>query len=145
MNVITIEQLDARLADEQAQIVARLEKALVVERRTQAEIQRLAIAARDIASLSTTGRNALAAAELGQRRVRWQLADAEEGVPGAAAALLAELKMNRVGSPDVQRAMQQLNVSLADLDAGPLSEVDTLLTKARKRPRPLRVPAQQVT
>ncbi|MEX2316094.1 MAG: hypothetical protein WD669_03010 [Pirellulales bacterium] len=132
LSVITIEQLDARLAERQTQIVRQLERALAAERATRHEVERVAIGQRDAGALSTGDRNALQAAELNQRRVRSLLADPSEGIPAQIASLLAELAMNHVDSPDLERAMRGLSAALATLAAGPLNVAERELTAARK-------------
>jgi hypothetical protein len=65
VTIITIEQLDARLTELQAQIVRRLEQVLAAQRSTRAEVGRVAIAQRDVGTLSQSDCRAESAARTG--------------------------------------------------------------------------------
>jgi len=132
VTIITIEELDARLAEQQTQIVRQLERALTAQRATRDEARRVAIQQRDAGALAAGDRNALQSAELNQRRVGWMLGDAKEGIPALVESLLAELEMNGVASPDVARTMRGLKASLGELAGGSLSTAERELTAARK-------------
>jgi hypothetical protein len=130
--VVTIEELDARLVEQQTEIVRQLEKALSAERATREEVRRVAIGQADGGQLSPGDHNSLATAEVNQRRVRWMLSDPDEGLPAMVDALLAELTMNGVASPDIERAMRGLRATLNELASGPLDTAERELTAARK-------------
>jgi hypothetical protein len=155
ITIITMDELDARLAEQQTQIVRQLERVLTAERAAREEVRRVEIQHRDAGALSPSDRNALAAAELNQRRVGWMLADAAEGLPAMVDQLLAELTMNGVQSPDVERAMRQLQGELKSLAGGPLGAAERELTAARKiadanrpndvqSPEPVELPPPQI-
>lgn len=132
VTVITSEELEARLADRQAQIVRRLERALAIEQSTRKEVRRLEIQQSDAGALSDIDRNSLQSAELNQRRARRTLVDPAEGVPAIVDSLTAELDMNRFASTDMRDTMDRLTAELERLSSGPLNVAERELTAARK-------------
>ena len=83
ISIINAEQLDARIADRQAQIVRQLERALAAEQATREEVRRLQIEVRDVGGLLESSRAAVSAAEQNQRRVGRMLVDTSEGLATA--------------------------------------------------------------
>ncbi len=132
ITLITPDELEARLADRQSQIVRQLERALATERTTRDDTRRLEIQQRDAGTLSEGDRNALQSVDLNQRRVGRTLVDPAEGVPALVDTLLAELEMNRLAASDTRATMRELAAALDRLAAGPLPTAERELTSARK-------------
>jgi hypothetical protein len=129
--IITIGELDERLAERQTEIVRLLERATSAQRAARDEVKRLEIKERD-AGLTASDLGALQVAELNQRRIAAMLADPLEGAPGRVNALLEVLAINQVGSPEVEQAMRSLRSALDELAKGALDTAERELTRARK-------------
>lgn len=132
ITIITPDELEARLADRQAQIVRQLERALATERTTREDSRRLEIQQREAGSLKDGDRNALQSVDLNQRRVGRMLNDPAEGVVALIDTLLAELEMNRLNATETRATMRELTTTLNRLAAGPLPTAERELTAARK-------------
>jgi hypothetical protein len=132
VSIITPDELEARLADRQTQIVRQLKRALAIEQTTREDVRRLEIEQHEIGGLSPTGRNALQSAESNQRRVRRMLVDPTEGVPPLVASILAEIEMNRLESSPLRDTMEHVSAELRRLADPPLGTADRELTSARK-------------
>jgi hypothetical protein len=130
--LITPDELEARLADRQSQIVRQIERALATERTTREDTRRLEIQQRDAGSLSIGDRNAIQSMELNQRRVGHMLNDSTDGIPMLIDALLAELEVNRLSASDTRATMRQLTGALDRLASEPLPTAERELTSARK-------------
>jgi hypothetical protein len=131
ITIITPEELEARLADRQGQIVRQLERALAVEQSNREQVRQVEIQQRDTGSLTIGNRNTLQAAELNQQRARHMLTDDTEGVPALVDAVLGEIEMNRLSNSEMQQTLQNLSVELGQLTAGPLATADRELTATR--------------
>ncbi len=132
ITIITSDELEARMAERQAQIVRQIERALVVERTTRDDIRRVLIQLQDAGALTTADRNTLQSAELNQRRVGRMLVDPMEGVPALVDALVSDLETNRVTESDIRGSMDRLAADLERLSAEPLDAADRELTASRK-------------
>jgi len=132
ISIITPDELDARLAERQAQIVRQLERALAVERTTREDVRRLEIQQQQAGALLQGDRNTLQSAELNQRRVGRILVDPVEGVPALIESLLNDLEINRITRSDVRDAIDRLAEELDRLASGPLNVADRELTASRK-------------
>ncbi len=132
ISIINADELEARLADQQLQIVRQLERALAIEQATREDVRRLEIEQRDVGGLSPAGRNTLQSAELNQRRVGRMLVAPTEGVPPLVASTLAEIEMNRLENSPLRDAMERVAAELRRLADPPLSTAERELTAARK-------------
>ncbi|MCI0334762.1 MAG: hypothetical protein L0228_16225 [Planctomycetes bacterium] len=132
ITIITPDELDARMAERQAQIVRQLERALAAERTTRDDIRRIQIQLRDAGALTGGDRNTLQSAEMNQRRVGRMLVDPMEGVPALVDALVRDLEINRVSESDIRDTMDLLTAEIERLSTGPLDTADRELTASRK-------------
>ncbi|HEX2476324.1 MAG TPA: hypothetical protein VHK01_16350, partial [Lacipirellulaceae bacterium] len=130
--VISTDELEARLADHQAQIVRQLERALALQRSTREDVRRVEIQLNDAASLGSGDRNTLQTAELNQRRVKQSLVDPSEGAKALARSLMEQIEINRLASADLRASMDGLLQELERLSAGPLSVGERELLAAYK-------------
>lgn len=132
ISIVTPDELDARLAERQAQIARQLERVLTVERTTREDVRRLEIQQQQAGSLVRGDRNTLQSAELNQRRAGRILIDPVEGVPALIESLLNDLEMNRVTRPDLRAAIDRVTSELDRMATGPLNVADRELTTSRK-------------
>ena len=132
ISIINADELEARLADRQMQIVRQLERALAIEQATREEVRRLEIEQHDVGGLSPAGRNTLQSAELNQRRVGRMLVDPTEGVTPLVTSILAEIEINRLENSPLRDTMERVAAELRRLADPPLSTADRELTAARK-------------
>jgi hypothetical protein len=132
ITVITTEDLEARLADRQTQIVRQLERALAAQRSTREDVRRLEIQQRDAGGLTSSDRNALQTAELNQRGVRRTLVDPAEGIPALVEALLSEMEVNRLPISELGASMERLVSELERLSSDSLAVAERELVATRK-------------
>jgi hypothetical protein len=132
ISIITPEELDARLANRQTQIVRQLERALAIEQPTREEVRRVQIQIDSAGTLTAGDRNTLQSAELNQRRTQQILVDPTEGVPALLAAMRRELEINRITSSEMHGTVDQLTAELQRLADGPLNVAESELTASRK-------------
>ena len=132
ISIITADELEARLADRQTQIVRQLERALAIEQTTREDVRRLEIQQHDAGSLAPADRNTLQSAELNQRRVAKMLVDPAEGVMPLVESIVKEIEINRLENSPVRDTMQRLAAELERLADGPLSTADREMTATRK-------------
>ena len=88
ITVVSREQLEARLAGEQAQIARRLAEALKLQQATRDDVHGLEIQLRDAGQLAAADRDTLSAAEANQRRVGRSLVAPADGVAAQAETVL---------------------------------------------------------
>ncbi|HJQ82364.1 MAG TPA: hypothetical protein VJ828_20555, partial [Lacipirellulaceae bacterium] len=133
MTVISADELEARLADLQTQIVRQLERALSLQESTHKDVRGLQIQLDGAAALKSSDRNTLRISELNQRRVTQSIADPAEGVPALVASLLEQIVINRVTSADdVRASLDHLEQEIGQLSAGPLRVAERELLAANK-------------
>jgi hypothetical protein len=130
--IITTDELEARLADRQAQIVRQLERALEMQRSTRAAAQQLEIGLRDAGVLTLANREELEAAEQSQQHVGRMLAHPAEGVPPLVSALVREIEINLLSASDLRETMQQLLEEIKRLSNESLNVAERELSAARK-------------
>jgi len=133
ISIITPDELDARLADRQSQIVKQLERALATEQATREDVRGVEIQLRDAGMLAGADRNALQSAELNQRRVGRMLVDEAEGVIPQVESILAEIEINRVENSATREAMERVAAEMTRLAKEPLDAAARELTAARKQ------------
>src|SRR5262249_54958603 len=115
VTIISRDELDARLADRQAQIARRLDQILTAQRNVREDARGLDIQVRGAGRIEPADRNSLQAAEMNQRRLGRRLTDSAEGAPALADALLAELEMNGITDSDALQQMADLEQALDKL------------------------------
>jgi hypothetical protein len=131
-SIITADELETRLADRQLQIARQLERALVIERKTREDVNRLQIQLRDAGGFTQRDRLTLQTAEPNQKNVSRMLVDPAEGVPPLAGAILNEIATNRLENSEMSETMNRLAAELKRLSTGPLSDAERELTSSRK-------------
>lgn len=131
-SIINPEELEARLADRQLQIVRQLERALAIERKTREDVQRLEIQLRDAGGLTKRDRLSLQTVEANQKSVARMLVDPAEGVPPLVVAILNEIDINRLENSEMAETMNRLAADLDRLSTESLGVAEQELTSARK-------------
>jgi hypothetical protein len=132
LTIISADELEARLADIQTQIVRQLERALSHQRSTREAVRGLQARLDNSAAFESRDRNTLQTAELNQRRVRRLVADRAEGVPALVSSLQEQLAINRITSADTNGVMDRLLDEIEQLSAGPLSIAERELLAGNK-------------
>jgi hypothetical protein len=132
LSIITADELETRLADRQLQIARQLERALVIERKTREDVNRLEIQLRDAGGLTQRDRLTVQTAEPNQTNVARTLVDPTEGVPPLVDAILNEIEINRLENSEMSETMNRLAADLKRLSAEPLSVAERELTSSRK-------------
>lgn len=130
--VITLEQLQDRIAGREGQIQAELRRVLKMQRGSRSQVEALEIRLREIGRLEQLDVDRLQAAELNQREVKRILTSRSDGVPAHVLALLADLENNKIDSPDVRRRMQDLLDQIDRLQREHLALIGRELTAAIK-------------
>jgi hypothetical protein len=132
IKIINPDELDARLADRQLQIVRQLERALAIERRTRDDVRRLEIQLREAGGMTRRDCDLLQTAEPNQRSVGRMLVDPAEGVPPLVAAIQDEIDINRLTASEMRDTLNRLSAELQRMSVGPLGVAERELTSARK-------------
>jgi len=130
--VVRPEQLIDRLAGRQQSILNELARALNLEQESRRQLGRIRSRLADSPRLDQVGIDRLRAAELGQREVNRILTSTTDGVPRQVQRLLADLRNNRLDSPDVRRRMEALLAELDRLGQQVLPKIAHELTAAIK-------------
>ncbi len=131
--VITPAELQDRVAQRQASILAELGRLLRLQRESRSHLADLALQWEKVPEVARQDVDHLQSAELAQQNVERGLVSPSEGVASQVESLLADLKHNKVDSPDAQRHLQRLLDAIASLAANELPEISRALTGAFKR------------
>jgi hypothetical protein len=132
ITIVSRDQLEARLAGQQAQLAQRLGEALKLQQATHDDVHGLEIQLRDAGQLATGDRDTLSTAELNQRRVGRSLVGTPDGIAAQAESMSAALDMNGITTGDLAQQMNDLKQALGALAAGPLPTAEQELSTARK-------------
>ncbi len=135
LTIISQDQLEDRLAQRQATILARLAEVLELQRSARSQTQALEIQLDETGALEKPDIDQLQSAELNQRQIGRQLSEGEEGIPGEIGRLLEELESNRVDHPDLARRMQELQAGLESLGRENVPVIQRHLISALKTSR----------
>lgn len=130
--IVSLAELEARLAEQQDVLLAELERALRLEREARAEVEAVQIQLTRIGQLSQRDIDTLQAVEINQRHIAELLAGPEEGILARIAALRADLAANRIESPDILRRLDELDRAIQRLATDHLPVIQRELTSAIK-------------
>ncbi len=106
--VITPEELQRRIAGRHGRIRDELARVLKMQSESRRHVATLQSRLKENGTLGRLDVDRLRAAELSQRQVERALAGRDEGLRRNILAVLADLKNNRLDSPDTQRRMESL-------------------------------------
>ena len=133
--VISADEFEDRLAQRRAAILQQLNEALQIQRQAHAQVVDLNIQLDTAGTLLQQDVDHLQSAELNQRHVMELLTDSSGSVAEQLAALLDELKNNRVNSPEVEERMRDLQAEILALQADELPVIERELVAASKLAR----------
>ena len=130
--VITPEELVQRIASRQAFILSELARVLEMQRQSRRQVAALEIQLGEVGQFDQRDVDHLRGADLTQRQVTRTLTSPSEGVVMHIAGLLADLRNNKVDSPDVRRRMEEVLAEIERLGREPLPIIARELTSAIK-------------
>lgn len=133
LTIISPEELQNRLAERQKFILNELARVMKLEREARGQVSNLEIQMREVGKLAQQDIDHLQGAELAQRQVDRELSSETEGVQSQIASLLADLRNNKVDSPDLERRMRDLSAELEQVATEHLPEIARDLTTALKQ------------
>jgi len=133
--IITRAELEDRIAQRQGYLLSQLAGALEKQKETRTQTRALEIQMNDVGKLAAADVDQLQSAELNQRQVQRQLNLDDDSIENQAAALLEDLKNNRIDNPDSKRRMQTLLDVVKGLGAEQLPGINRQLTAAMKTAR----------
>lgn len=108
LTIITLDELQERLAERQNYLVNELSRILKLERDARGQVSGVEIQLRQVGPLNKQDVDHLQAAELAQRQVERGLTSPTEGVAEQISRLLDDLINNKADSPGIERQMRSL-------------------------------------
>jgi hypothetical protein len=132
VTIVTLEEMQNRLADRQTTIFNELARVLELERGARGHVSGLQVQLDQTGKLKKSDLDALQGARLNQQQVERELANDTDGVRSQIVDFLDELQINKVDGPDAQRQMQDVLAMLDELARGPLPDAARELTVATK-------------
>jgi hypothetical protein len=132
IHIVSVADLEARLAEQQDILLGELERALQLERDARRDVGGVQVQLAEVGTLAQREVDVLQAVEINQRHIAELLADRAEGIPGRIAALRGDLAANRIESPDIHRRLDELDAALGNLATEHLSVIQHELTSALK-------------
>ena len=131
LTIVTPEQLQERLAEEQAFVVDELARVLESQVAARGKLSEIEVQLRDVGSLQPKDVDALQSVELTQRNVERMLLD-DVGIRGRVQRLLDLIRNNRLDSADMTRRMQSILDTVARISEQEFPTVEAALTAAVK-------------
>ena len=135
LTIISLNELEERIASRQSFILGQLAEVLRVQREVRAPITSLEIGIADTRRLAASDVDSLQAAELKQRQVSRLLADPQDGVAAQIVGLLHELQSNRIENPEVVGRLNELLTAVRQISGDQLPPIQTRLIGALKTAR----------
>jgi len=131
--IVTVEQLEDRLAQRQSVILGELARALEIQRTARQKTSAAKIQSQELGRLTKADLDQLQAAQLSQRQVDRTLRDSTDGVRQQVTTVLQELTNNGLDNPEMTARMEALGAELDRLADQELPAVQQELTAAVKR------------
>ncbi len=135
LTIISLSELEERIASRQSFILGQLAEVLRVQREVRAPVKSLEIGLAGAGTLAASDVDSLQAAELKQRQVSRLLADPQEGVAAQIVGLLHELQSNRIENPEVVGRLNELLTAVRQISGDQLPPIQTQLIGAVKSAR----------
>jgi hypothetical protein len=132
LTIITVDELEDRIAARQAFILGQLAEVLRVQRDARSQTRALAIQCEQTGRLSGSDLDQLQSAELNERQVAKLLSDPADGVQSQIAAVLNELTSNRMDRPEVARRMTELQQAVDRIERELVPAIQAGLLNALK-------------
>ncbi len=132
LTIISAEELEERIAQRQAEILAQVAEILKLQSDTHVQTSELQIQAREVGSLARRDIDLLQVVELNQRQVQQRLGHPVDGVGAQISSLVSELQNNRIDRPDLLQKLAQFRDTIAQLNDLQLPPVQHDLIDALK-------------
>jgi len=132
LTIISVDELEDRIAARQSYILGQLAEVLRVQRDTRSQTKALEIGLELTKRFNKKDVSQLESAELNQRQVGRMLSDPADGVQIQIETLLRELASNRVDIPEVHRRMTELLEAVVLITREHVPLIQRELTGARK-------------
>jgi hypothetical protein len=132
LTIISEEELESRVVQQQSSILTQLAEVLRLQRETRDQTAELEIRLKERGQLEPRDLSHLQSAELNQRQVQRLLTDPQDGVEARIVALLDELAHNRVSSQAAADRMTELREKVRRLAKEELAGISHELTAALK-------------
>ncbi len=145
LTIISAEELEERIAQRQAEILAQIAEIAKLQRATSSQTSELEIQAREAGTLDRNDIDQLQVAELNQRQVQQRLGHPGDGVGTQIAQLISELKSNRVDSHDLFQRLEQCRDTIQQLNDTQLPPIQHQLIDALKIAREVFAPEQNAS
>ncbi|REK09392.1 MAG: hypothetical protein DWQ37_18300 [Planctomycetota bacterium] len=129
ITIITPAELEERLAQRQSLVFAELGRVLKMQQDARGQTKALEIQLDEVGRVAKNDVDHAQGAELNQRQVTRTLTSETEGIPAQIADYLAELRSNRVDSPDVERKMTAILDEIERLQSQNLGTIESDLTR----------------
>lgn len=127
LTIVDADQLEERLSQRQTTILAQLQEALKAQRQARLLAAALSGQLREARTLGAQDVNQLQGVDLQQREVQRILIVRDDSLAPQLAALLEELKVNRLDRPELERRWTQLLAEIRRLGKEPLPKIDEQL------------------
>lgn len=139
LNLITPEELQDRLVEQQGVIVSEIGRMAKLQQEARQQVQEAKVQMETVGGLTQSDQDRLHAAEFAQRQIDRGLTSDRDGIPGQISSILETLKINKVDNADIQRRMENILKELGKLGKENLPAIDRDMTQALKAadvPRP---------
>lgn len=131
--IVGPDELERRLEERHAQLVAELNRVLALERGARQHVGAAQIQADKVGQLEQADLDRLQAAELDQRQVDRALASRGDGLRAQLQGVLTDIENNQLDSPEIQRRTEAVERELSRLESEQLPKIAQALTSAQKR------------
>lgn len=135
LTIISLSELEERIASRQSFILGQLAEVLRVQREVRAPVKSLEIGLADAGTLAAGDVDRLQAGELKQREVDRLLINPQDGVASQIEGLLHELRSNRIENPESAERMNELLAAVRQISRDQLPPIQTQLISAWKTAR----------
>lgn len=132
ITIITADQLEDRIVQQQTFLLGQLAEALSIQREARSQTKALQIQIAETSELAPDDVVDLQSAELNQRRVERLLAGEHDGVLAQIDALLDLARRNRLDNPDLQRRIGDLGKAVRRITTQQLPAIQRDLLTALK-------------
>lgn len=124
ISIVQPQELEQRLADQAALVLAELARALKLQQEVRATVQGLQTQIAQVSELTRSDIDQAQAVSLNQRQIARTLTHKTEGVPGIIERLLMTIRINRLEVVQLERRMRAIAEEVARLDREHLGRID---------------------
>ncbi len=134
ISVVAPEELERRLEERQALLLAELDRILKLQREARTQTGGLRIQAEKIGVFEQVDIDRLHAAVLQQRQVTRALSARDDGLRAKLREVLADIENNHLDNPEIRTRSEEIEVELARIEAEHLPKIEQALTSVEKSP-----------